>query len=297
MGGVKVFFWLKNLLNYIQKGISKKLFTEMILDRAFQVSKHHHWRTGIWLQLFGLTYFLVVGDHVVEGVVQLVGTLLDLQLLPVDLVLDVVDPLVELGDVHLAVLKPGLSGLVLALQVVDLLNQLLLPSRAFSADFSSCFMLSPTVSNSSSMPFSLASASSALSTALLSSASWTPSFLLSSSSFCSLSEAILTVALRFLSSSSMVTSLLRQVFSTTLMVLRTLSAALEVMASLVTVAQSCSAAFLSSSSMSMILLVRAETSLSTSLNCFSASSRDSLALVSLSLVSSKPISSCCTFFP
>merc|ERR1719500_1750152 len=77
-----------------------------------------------------MTYFLVVGDHVVEGVVQLVGTLLDLQLLPVDLVLDVVDPLVQLGDVHLAVLEPDLSGLVLALQVVDLLNQLLLPLQS-----------------------------------------------------------------------------------------------------------------------------------------------------------------------
>merc|ERR1712080_355066 len=61
--------------------------------------------------------------------------------------------------------------------------------------------------------------------ALFSSASCTPSFLLSSSNFCSLSEAILTVALRFLSSSSIVTSLLRQVFSTTLMVFMTLSAA------------------------------------------------------------------------
>merc|ERR1712212_1108469 len=70
---------------------------------------------------------LVVGDHVIEGVVELVRTLLDLQLLPVDLVLDVIDPLVQLGDVHLTVLKPGLSDLVLALQVVDLLNQLLLP--------------------------------------------------------------------------------------------------------------------------------------------------------------------------
>merc|ERR1719288_523871 len=72
---------------------------------------------------------LVVGDHVIEGVVQLVRTLLDLQLLPVDLVLDVVDPLVQLGDVHLAVLEPGLSDLVLALQVVDLLNELLLPLK------------------------------------------------------------------------------------------------------------------------------------------------------------------------
>ena len=48
-----------------------KIFTEMILDRAFHVSKHYHWKTGIWLQLSGKTY-LVVGDHVVEGVVQLV---------------------------------------------------------------------------------------------------------------------------------------------------------------------------------------------------------------------------------
>merc|ERR1719285_337892 len=174
-----------------------------------------------------MTYFLVVGDHVVKGVVQLVGTLLDLQLLPVDLVLDVVDPLVELGNVHLAVLEPGLSGLVLALQVVDLLNQLLLPLQSLL-----CGLLQLLHVVADSLQLLLDALQLGLS----------------------------------LSSSSMVTSLLRQVFSTTLMVLRTLSAALEVMASLVTVAHSCSAAFLSSSSMSMILLVRAETSLSTSLN-------------------------------
>merc|ERR1719288_168614 len=69
---------------------------------------------------------LVVGDHVIEGVVELVRTLLDLQLLPVDLVLNVIDSLVQLGDVHLTILEPGLGDLVLALQVVDLLNQLLL---------------------------------------------------------------------------------------------------------------------------------------------------------------------------
>ena len=52
---------------------------------------------------------LVVLEHVVEGFAQLVGTLLDLQLLAVDLVLDVVDPLVQLGDVHLAVFKSSHS--------------------------------------------------------------------------------------------------------------------------------------------------------------------------------------------
>merc|ERR1719315_247594 len=69
-------------------------------------------------------------DGVVEGVVELIGGLLDLQLLPVNLVLNVVNPLVELGDVHLSVLKAGLSGLVLALQGVDLLNQLLFPLQS-----------------------------------------------------------------------------------------------------------------------------------------------------------------------
>ena len=68
-----------------------------------------------------------MSKHIVEGVSQFVSNLLDLQLLSVDLVLDVVNPLVELGDVHLSVLKPGLSDLVLVLQGEDLLNQLLLP--------------------------------------------------------------------------------------------------------------------------------------------------------------------------
>ena len=49
---------------------------------------------------------LVVCEHVVKGLSQLVRHLLHLQLLAVDLVLDVVDPLVQLGDVHLAVLVP-----------------------------------------------------------------------------------------------------------------------------------------------------------------------------------------------
>ena len=61
---------------------------------------------------------------------------------------------------------------------------------------------------------------------------------------------------------------------------------LEVLASLVTVPQRVLADFLSSSFISMNLLVRADTSLSTFLTIFSDSSRDSVALVSLLLVSS-----------
>merc|ERR1719309_777437 len=146
------------------------------------------------------------------------------------------------------------------------------------------------------MFFSLLSASSARSTARFSSSSCTPNFLLSSSSFCSLSEAILVVARRFLSYSSIDTSLFMHLDSNTLTFLRTWSASLEERANLVTVSARFCSDFLASSSINMILRVKAATSASTSLKCFSFSSRDSVALSNLSFVSSNPISSCCTFF-
>jgi hypothetical protein len=68
--------------------------------------------------------FLIVGEHIVEGLAQVVGTLFDLELLPVDLVLDIVDPLVQLGDVHLAVLEPALKE-----QCAQLLRELLKEQR------------------------------------------------------------------------------------------------------------------------------------------------------------------------
>merc|ERR1719297_758349 len=71
-------------------------------------------------------FILIMSKHIVEGVSQLISNLLDLQLLSVDLVLDVVNPLVELGDVHLSVLEPSLGDLVLVLDAQDLLLQLLL---------------------------------------------------------------------------------------------------------------------------------------------------------------------------
>merc|ERR1719309_128367 len=150
-------------------------------------------------------------------------------------------------------------------------------STAFSADFSNCFMFSPTICSSSSIPLSLFSANSALSIALFSSSSWTPSFLLSSSSFCSLSEAILVVCLRFLSYSSMLTSLFMHLDSNTFTFFRIPSASLEDRASLVTVMARVSSDFLDSSSISIILLVRAEISPSTSLNILSFSSKVSVA--------------------
>merc|ERR1711935_1280917 len=87
---------------------------------------------------------LVVGEHIIKSISKLIRTLLDLQLLPVDLILDVVNPLVQLGDVHLSILKPGLSGLVLALKVVYLFNELLLPLQGL---FSRLFKLLHVVSN------------------------------------------------------------------------------------------------------------------------------------------------------
>ena len=66
-------------------------------------------------------------QHVVKCFAQLVGNLLDLQLLSEDLILHIIDPLVQLRDVHLAVLVPALSNLELVLNIQDLVFQLLLP--------------------------------------------------------------------------------------------------------------------------------------------------------------------------
>merc|ERR1719297_651244 len=71
-------------------------------------------------------FILIMSKHIVEGVSQLISNLLDLQLLSVDLVLDVVNPLVQLGYVHLSVLEPTLGDLVLVLDAEDLLLQFLL---------------------------------------------------------------------------------------------------------------------------------------------------------------------------
>jgi hypothetical protein len=71
----------------------------------------------------------VVGQHVVKSVAQLVRTLLDLELLPVDLVLDIVDPLIQLCDVHLSVLVSKQNdSLSLCFFVLIILTQNINPS-------------------------------------------------------------------------------------------------------------------------------------------------------------------------
>jgi len=71
----------------------------------------------------------VVGQHVVECVAQFVRTLLDLELLAIDLVLDVVDPLIQLCDVHLSVLVSKQNdSLSLCFFVLIILTQNINPS-------------------------------------------------------------------------------------------------------------------------------------------------------------------------
>ena len=59
--------------------------------------------SGSWIFLM----CLVLVEHVVEGLVELAGHGVDLQLLSDDLILQLVDPEVEFADVHLGVLGPA----------------------------------------------------------------------------------------------------------------------------------------------------------------------------------------------
>ena len=67
-----------------------------------------------------------MSKHIVKGVAKLVSNLLDLERRSVELVLEGVNPLVQLGDIHLSVLEPPLSQLVLTLDAEDFVLQLLL---------------------------------------------------------------------------------------------------------------------------------------------------------------------------
>merc|ERR1719270_1548623 len=62
--------------------------------------------------------------HIIKGVIELIRTLLYLQLLSVDLILNVINSLVQLGNVHLSILKSSLSDLVFVLEGKDLFNKL-----------------------------------------------------------------------------------------------------------------------------------------------------------------------------
>merc|ERR1719323_342607 len=99
-------------------------------------------RCGFWpgATLQGARFVLIMSEHVIKGIAEVIRTLFDLQLLSVDLVLDVINSLVKLGNVHLSVLKAALGHLVLLLDLEDFVLELLLTLHGLPADFSSCFM-------------------------------------------------------------------------------------------------------------------------------------------------------------
>ena len=82
---------------------------------------------SIFAQFFKTYRHLVFVEHLVKSIVQLGGDGVDLHLLPDDLVLQVVNPEVQLADVHLRVLGPSLGLLQPDVDLLDLVLVLLLP--------------------------------------------------------------------------------------------------------------------------------------------------------------------------
>ena len=68
-----------------------------------------------------------MSKHVIKGISKLVSNLLDLQLLSVDLILNIINSLVQLGDVHLPVLKSSFCIFEFILDTKDLFFQLFFP--------------------------------------------------------------------------------------------------------------------------------------------------------------------------
>merc|ERR1712241_1226827 len=74
---------------------------------------------------------LVILKHIVKGVVKLIRDFLDLELLTVDLILNVINPEVQFGDVHLSVFIASLSNLESLHKCVDFVLELLFPLLGF----------------------------------------------------------------------------------------------------------------------------------------------------------------------
>merc|ERR1719369_1211805 len=78
---------------------------------------------------------LVVGEHVIKGFSKLIRNLLDLQLFSVNLILNIVNLLIQLGDVHLSILKSSLCSFKLQLNCVDLVLQFFFPLNSLLSRF------------------------------------------------------------------------------------------------------------------------------------------------------------------
>merc|ERR1719150_1418738 len=263
---------------------------------------------------------LVILKHIIKGIVELIRNFLDLELLTVDLILNVVNPEVQFGDVHLSVFIASLSNLESLHKCVDFVLELLFPLLSFLGRNLKLFHV---LTNGFQFLFNIPELIFSQFSSLIGSLQFillnsqfpgqfikflfvvgchlggfphifvsflNLNFLVNSSSFCSLSDAILVVSLTFLSASSISTSLFIVLFSKNLTCFKIASASLEARASLVTVSAKLPSAFLASSSMSIIRRLRALTSSSAFLKFFSASSRVVRALFNLSFVSSKSTS-------
>ena len=66
-------------------------------------------------------------EHVIKCLSKFISNLLDLEFLPIDLILNVINSLVQLGDVHLPILKSSFCIFEFILDTKDLFFQLFFP--------------------------------------------------------------------------------------------------------------------------------------------------------------------------
>merc|ERR1719270_2943240 len=69
---------------------------------------------------------LIMSKHVIKSIPKFISNLLDLELFSVNFILNVINSLVKLGDVHFSILKSTLSNLVLILDAKNFVLQFLL---------------------------------------------------------------------------------------------------------------------------------------------------------------------------
>merc|ERR1719270_2678787 len=69
---------------------------------------------------------LIMSKHVIKSISKFISNLLNLELFPVNFILNVINPLVKLGDVHFSILKSTLSNLVLILDAKNFVLKFLL---------------------------------------------------------------------------------------------------------------------------------------------------------------------------
>merc|ERR1712186_49585 len=80
--------------------------------------------------------FLIVLKHIIKSIIELIRNLLDLEFLPVDFIFNIINPVVQFGDIHLAILISSFSNLESINQLKNLVLQFVFPLLGFlSRDF------------------------------------------------------------------------------------------------------------------------------------------------------------------